>query len=241
MHENSPKAHNKRTVIHRFQKEKMLMQGKFLKLTLLSMSIALSVVPLRAEAKVDDHAVVKMQCYSQSMVKLKGDLRKLWIDHVLWTRSYLVSSLAGLEDQEKVLARLLKNQRDTGNAIKPYYGRQPVTIGDLLTEHIVIAGKVVAAAKSGNASDFEKYNKEWYRNADDIAAFLSKANPNWPMKSLQELLYKHLQLLTMNVSARLKKDWDADIHVFNQGEDHIIMLADFLSDGIIKQFPKQFK
>ncbi|WP_261303304.1 hypothetical protein [Paenibacillus andongensis] len=58
------------------------MQGKFLKVTLLSMSIALSVVPLRAEAKmVDEHAVVKMKCYTESMVKLKGDLRKLWIDH----------------------------------------------------------------------------------------------------------------------------------------------------------------
>ncbi|MDQ0891755.1 hypothetical protein QFZ81_006843 [Paenibacillus sp. V4I9] len=63
-------------------------------------------------------------------------------------------------------------------------------------------------AKGGNAPDFEKYNKEWYRNADDIAAFLSKANPNWPMKTLQDLLYGHLQLLTNNVSARLKKDWD---------------------------------
>jgi REP element-mobilizing transposase RayT len=224
-------------------KGEMLMQGKFLKVTLLSMSIALSVVPLRAEAKVvDEHAVVKMQCYSQSMVKLKGDLRKLWLEHMLWTRSYLISALAGLDDQEKVLARLLKNQKDIGNAIKPYYGEVAGNkLGDLLTEHIVIAGKVVAAAKSGNAPDFEKYNNEWYRNADDTAAFLSKANPNWPMKTLQDMLYGHLQLLTNNVSARLKKDWDADIAAFDQGEEHIIMLADLLSDGIIKQFPKQFK
>ncbi len=219
------------------------MKGKFLKLTLLSMSIALSVVPLRAEAKVaDEHAVVKMHCYSQSMVKLKGDLRKLWIDHVFWTRSYLVSALAGLEDQEKVLARLLKNQKDIGNAIKPYYGEAAGNqLGDLLTEHIVLAGKVIAAVKSGNSADFEKYNKEWYRNADDIAAFLSKANPNWPMKTAQDLMYGHLQLLTNNVLARHKKDWEADIATFEQYEDHIFMLADFLSDGIIKQFPKKFK
>lgn len=128
-----------------------------------------------------------------------------------------MSTLAGLEDQEKVLARLLKNQKDIGNAIKPYYGEGAGNqLGDLLTEHIVVAGKVTAAAKAGNAADFEKYNKEWYRNADDIAVFLSKANPNWPMKTAQDLL-------------------------FDQGEEHIIMLSDFLSDGIIKQFPKKFK
>ncbi|MCY9664022.1 glycosyltransferase [Paenibacillus alginolyticus] len=219
------------------------MQGKLLKVTLLSLSIALSVVPLRAEAKlVDERPVVKMHCYSQSMVKLKGDLKKLWLQHGVWARSYLVSTLAGLEDQEKVLARLLKNQKDIGNAIKPYYGEAMGNkLGELLTEHIVLAGKVIAAAKGGNASDYEKYNKEWYSNADDIAAFLSKANPNWPMKTLQDFLYGHLQLFTNNVSARIKKDWDADIAAFDQGEEHTIMFADFLSDGIIKQFPKKFK
>lgn len=216
------------------------MRGKFLKLTLLSMSIALSVAPLSAEAKMDERSAVKMQCYSQSMVQLKDDFKKLWFEHVLWTRSYIVSALAGLEDQEKVLARLFKNQRDIGNAIKPYYGEAAGNqLGDLLTEHIALAGNVIAAAKSGNAADFEKYNKEWYRNADVIAAFLSKANPNWPMKTAQDLMYGHLQSLTNNVSARLKKDWETDINAFDQGEDH--MLADFLSDGIIKQFPKKFK
>lgn len=92
-----------------------------------------------------------------------------------------------------------------------------------------------------NASDFEKYNKEWYRNADDMATFLSKANPNWSMKTLKDMFYVHLQLLTNNVKAKLKKDWEADIHTFDQGENHMIMFADVLSDGIIKQFPKKFK
>jgi hypothetical protein len=77
-------------------------------------------------------------------------------------------------------ARLLRNQQDIRNAMKPFYGEDAGNqLGKLLTEHIVIAGKVVDAAKSGNAAELEKNNKEWYRNADDIASFLSKANPNW--------------------------------------------------------------
>jgi hypothetical protein len=161
---------------------------------------------------------------------------------VLWTRSYILSNLAGLLDQEQVLARLLKNQKDIGNAIKPYYGEAAGNkLAELLTEHIAIAGKIVNAAKSGNQADFEKFNKEWYKNADDIAKFLSSANPNWTHKQIKDLLDRYLQLLTENVAARLAKNWEADIIAFDQGEDHIIMLADTLTEGIVKQFPDRFR
>jgi flavin-dependent dehydrogenase len=110
----------------------------------------------------------------------------------------------------------------------------------LLREHILLAGKVVDAAKSGNQADLKKYNKEWYRNADDIAMFLSNANPNWSNEALKELLYVHLQMLTDQVVARLKKDWDGEILAYDKGEDHIVKLADALAEGIIKQFPQKF-
>ena len=220
------------------------MKIRFLKLTLLGMILFVSLMPVKAEAlgSKQANAQKEKQCLSPSRVQLKENVRKLWIDHVLWTRSYIVSAIAGLDDQGKVLTRLLKNQQDIGNAIKPYYGEAAGNkLAELLREHILIAGKVVDAAKAGNQSDLEKYNKEWYRNADDIAKFLSSANPNWSNKTVRELLYVHLQLLTDAVTARIKKDWDADINAFDKGEEHIIMLADALTEGIIKQFPGQFK
>nr|WP_241675002.1 glycosyltransferase [Paenibacillus luteus] len=176
------------------------------------------------------------------MVQFKFDFRKLWIDHVVWTRNYIVSAAAELQDQQKVLDRLLKNQQDIGDAIKPYYGEEAGNkLAALLREHILIAGKIVDAAKQGNQAAVETYNKEWYKNADDIAQFLSSANPNWSNKQLKDLLYMHLQLVTDAVKARLTKDWDADIIAFDKGQEHIIMLADALSEGVIKQFLQQFK
>lgn len=131
--------------------------------------------------------------------------------------------------------------RAFGNAIKPYYGEAAGNKwAELLREHILIAGKIVDAAKSGNRAEVEKFNKEWYKNAEDIAMFLSGANPNWTAKQLKELLDVHLQLVADNVAARLRKDWKADITAFDKGEEHLIMLADVLAEGIIKQFPQQF-
>ncbi|MFJ7850393.1 glycosyltransferase [Peribacillus sp. NPDC097224] len=215
------------------------MKNLFMKVTLLIMSFALVFFPLHTEAK--GKANPSRQCMEETSVQLQSALRKLWIDHIIWTKSYIVSAISDLDDQEQVLARLLQNQDDIGNAIKPYYGEEASNkLAQLLREHILIAGKVVEAAKSGNQNNFKKYNTEWYKNADDIALFLSKANPNWSNEELKELLYMHLQLLTDQVSARLKKDTDAEIVAFDKGEDHIIILADVLTKGIIKQFPKKF-
>ncbi|MGG4441766.1 glycosyltransferase [Brevibacillus fortis] len=211
------------------------------KATLLMICLALFGVPVMAVAKEAQRNGQQQECIKPKEVKLQGDMRKLWVDHMIWTRGYLISALAGLEDQEKVLARLLQNQVDIGNAIKPYYGEEAgKKLAELLTEHIVIAGKIIDAAKKGDQATVEKLNKEWFRNADDIAKFLSSANPNWPEKDLKEMMYTHLKLLSDNLQARLKKDWDADIAAFDKGEEHIIAMADVLTAGIIKQFPNQF-
>ena len=77
------------------------------------------------------------------------DERQLWIDHVSWTRNFIVSDIASLEDKNIVLERLLKNQDDIGNSIKPYYGEDAGNkLSALLREHIELAGKVLEAAKT---------------------------------------------------------------------------------------------
>jgi len=179
---------------------------------------------------------------SKAVCEAKMAERKLWIDHVLWTRSFIVSDLANLEDKADVLTRLLKNQDDIGNSIKPFYGEEAGNkLAKLLREHIELAGQVVDAAKSGNTIDFKKYNTLWYQNADMIADTLSSLNDNYSNQVLKDMLYQHLKYVTDQVVARLKGDWKADIIAFDKGEDHMIMFADILIDGIVKQFPKMFK
>lgn len=220
------------------------MISQSLKWMVLGLSLVVGLVPTRIEATGSDqiHVPTQQQCLSQSMVQLEGDMRKLWIDHVVWTRNYIVSAVAGMKDRDKVLARLLRNQQDIGDAIKPFYGEAAGNkLTELLKEHILIAGKILEATKNGNQAEAEKYNKEWYRNADNIAQFLSSANPNWSKKQLKSLLEMHLKLVAEAVTARIKGDWDADIIAFDRGEAHLIKLADTLTNGIIKQFPKRFR
>ena len=179
---------------------------------------------------------------SKSSVDMNMAMRKLWEDHITYTRNYIISALADLEDVGKVAERLLKNQDDIGDAIKPVYGNEAgKKLSALLKDHIVIATEVVKAAKMGNNEGLSEANKKWYANADDIAAFLSSANPNWQKKTLQDMLYMHLEYTTQEVVSRLKKDWEADIAAYDKGHEHMLMFADMLTAGIVKQFPAKFK
>ena len=169
-------------------------------------------------------------------------MRKLWEDHVTWTRLYIVSAVAGLPDVPAAAERLLRNQSDIGDAIKPFYG---ATAGDHLTSllkpHILIAAEVLTAAKAGAAAAVKAASARWYANADEIADFLSGANPgNWPRETLRSEMRHHLDVTLQEAQARIRGDWAADIAAYDMVHQHILGMADVLSDGIIAQFPAKF-
>ncbi|WP_210213753.1 acetylglutamate kinase [Mesorhizobium sp. M4A.F.Ca.ET.022.05.2.1] len=177
----------------------------------------------------------------QSATDVRAAMRKLWEDHITYTRNYIISALADLQDTDEVAKRLLQNQDDIGDAVKPYYGDAAgQKLAALLKDHIKIATEVVKAAKSGSKDKLSAAQEKWTGNADDIAVFLGKANPNWPEKDLRDMLHKHLQLTTGEVVGRLKKDWAADIKSYDEGHDHMLKFADMLTEGIAKQFPYKF-
>jgi hypothetical protein len=174
---------------------------------------------------------------------LHNAMHKLWEDHITWTRVFIISAVAGLPDKDAATQRLLQNQVDIGNAIKPFYGN---AAGDQLTallkEHIVIAADVVTAAKANDNAKLDDANKRWIANADQIAAFLSKANPkNWPEAEMRMMMHDHLKLTTNEAAARIQGDWAADVRAYDAVHEQILKMADGLSTGIVKQFPEKFK
>lgn len=174
--------------------------------------------------------------------QLHQDMRKLWTDHTVWTRDYIVAAVDDRPDAQAAAKRLMKNQEDIGTAVAAYYGAaagQQLTA--LLKQHIGIAVDLIKAAKAGDAAAQKRAEDQWQQNAVDIAAFLSKANPNWPKETLVAMMKTHLSTTTAEVVARLKHDWEGDVRAYDAVYQHILMMADALSDGIVKQFPDKFK
>jgi len=213
----------------------------FVLTTLFAVSILLSGCnsPSTENTDIEKLAMVEAEFYAKAELKLS--MRKLWEDHVMWTRNVIFCLVDRLPGKDQAVNRLLQNQVDLGNAIKPYYGEEAgKKLTDLLYPHITIAAEVVNAAKAGNTTALDEANKRWYANADEISEFLSKANPNWEFEEMKMMMREHLKLTTDEAVQRIKKDYDADVIAYDKVNDAILKMSDMLADGIVKQFPEKF-
>ncbi|HWM53070.1 MAG TPA: hypothetical protein VNP71_07915 [Thermoplasmata archaeon] len=177
-----------------------------------------------------------------SAISFHDGMRKLWEDHVTWTRLVIVDVAFGTADTQATLERLLQNQVDIGNAIKPFYGEAAGSqLTALLTTHIVLAGNILVNAKAGNTDGVNANVTLWYQNANDIAAFLNGANPkNWPFAHMQDMMKTHLDLTLHEAVAQLTGDYPTSVSTYEQVHLEILQMADMLSAGIIAQFPSMF-
>ena len=181
--------------------------------------------------------------FSAKAVALRTAMDKLWEDHITWTRMVIVDFAAGLPDLKTAEARLLRNQADIGNAIKPYYGAAAgKKLTSLLRTHILEAVPVLVAAKEGDKAGLTKALAAWYANADQIARFLSSANPHsWPLPMMRTMMKQHLALTTKEAVARLQGNWTADVRAYDQVHAEILSMSHMLSSGIVRQFPRRFQ
>lgn len=172
-------------------------------------------------------------------------MRKLWEDHVVWTRQFIVSAATesgNLADIGPTTDRLLANQTDIGNALKPFYGEAAGNqVTALLRDHILTAADIIAAAKAGDGAAVEAASTAWYQNADDIATALNGLNPrNWPLAEMKAHMKDHLDLTLEEAVARLQGRYADDVAAYDKIHVQILGMADMLSDGIIAQFPAKF-
>jgi hypothetical protein len=179
---------------------------------------------------------------SPKAVSFTRAMDKLWEDHITWTRMVIVDFAAGLPDLKTAETRLLRNQTDIGNAVKPYYGAAAgAKLTSLLRTHILEAVPVLAAAKAGNKPALAEALDNWYANAHQIAVFLAKANPqSWPLGMMTAMMKRHLALTTAEAAARLQGRWAADVAAYDAVHAEILQMAGMLSSGIIHQFPERF-
>ena len=170
-------------------------------------------------------------------------MRKLWEDHVTWTRLAIVTFADGSPGFDATAARLLQNQSDIGDAIKPYYGDAAGNrLTALLRDHISIAVEILTAARDGNTSAFDAASTRWYANADDIADFLSAANPrSWPDSVLRADMKAHLDQTLSEAAHELHGEYAAGVTDYEAIHRHILMMADTLSAGVVAQFPSRFR
>jgi hypothetical protein len=204
-----------------------------------SLALALTGLAVALAPSAHDHDTVSASSRT-NRAGFHDAMRQLWEDHIVWTRMAIIGIVDDRPDQSFAVERLLQNQDDIGDAIKPFYGEAAgEALSELLREHIAGAADLLVAAKTGGG--FEAAHEAWYANGAEIGAFLADANPrNWDRAEMQAMMADHLDLTLAEAVARLQGDYAADVAAYDEIHVQILHMADMLSDGIIAQFPSEF-
>ncbi len=173
---------------------------------------------------------------------LKLSFRNLWTDHVFWVRNLVLATEYKDQAAAKVAEdRIVQDAKDIASAITPYYGKAASDkLYALLGGHYAAIKDYMNAAFSGNKMAEETASKLLKKNADEIAAFLSSANPNWSRTTLEAALTAHVGQHMADINEIAKKEYSADAKTWEAMKGHVEMIAGVLSSGIVKQFPKKF-
>jgi hypothetical protein len=181
------------------------------------------------------------------VAELKMALRNLYINHIFWVRDLVVSTRFG----EKAAVSEAdeygeKNANAIGHSIDPFYGQAAgAKFATLFGGHYsAVKAYMNAAFKNnfkGNAALKKAALDKLTKNANEIAAFLSSANPNLPKATVYGLLVTHAQQHIMSIDATAKKDWSAEADMWDPMVKHIYTISDAVAEAIAKQFPDKFQ
>lgn len=178
---------------------------------------------------------------TENYKSLNTGMRKLWAEHMQWTYATVDAYYHNSTGVSAQLNRLLKNQDDIGNAIIPYYGTAAGNqLTALLKDHINKAVPVLSAAQSGNTTALNTALNDRYANAQDIADFLSNANPNWDRTDMRHMMKMHIDQTVAYSVDLLNNNYTSAIVKYQDAFDHMMEMADDLAKGIAKQFPDKF-
>ncbi|CAK7052555.1 hypothetical protein [Tissierella sp.] len=182
-----------------------------------------------------------MECITRCQLNLMNEFHMLWEQHSAWTRMAITSIVFNLPDEKYTVNRLLRNPLDFGEALKPFYGDTIATnFAELLTKHLTLAADLVKAVIAGDNKKAEELEKNWYKNAEEIATLLGTINPFWSEEEWKRMLFEHLDFVKTEALDMINKDYEASIETYDKLEIQALEMADVMSNGIIKQFPCKF-
>jgi hypothetical protein len=175
------------------------------------------------------------------ILDLNNTFRKLWTDHVIWTRALIMAVSESFPDTQLITKRLFQNPKDFEIQFVKYYGIEKAKkFSNLLTEHLTIAGDLVVASKKQDINLVNQLDKNLYKNADEIAKFLNSINKYWDEKEMKKIMYDHLDLIKAEANYILKNKYQESIKIFDKIQNQALKMADMYTEGIMKQFQNEF-
>lgn len=169
-------------------------------------------------------------------------LRDLWVGHAFWVRNVVIETLNGNKDAASAAEKeVVANAKQIAGAIEPFYGKPAADkLFGLLAGHYGAVKQYLEAYNAGSKTKQDDAKKTLTGNAEEIATFLSGANPNLPFETLKSLLLTHGGHHIQQIQQLKAKQYVEEAQTWNAMKNHMYVIADALTGALAKQFPEKF-
>jgi hypothetical protein len=187
------------------------------------------------------HAAAKQAPRSAKASQTAAALRDLWVGHIFWVRNVTLATFNKNEAALKAAEQqAVANAQSIAAAIEPFYGASAKeALFKLLAGHYGAVKAYLVATAASDSSGQSKATESLTSNAADIAGFLSKANPNLPKDTVNELLLAHGGHHIQQIQELKDANYAAEAKTWEEMKAHMYVIADAMADALVKQFAKK--
>ena len=212
------------------------------RLCLAGVLVAGPIAGAQAHGTEDHSAAARQAPLPAKAVQTRAALRDLWVGHVFWVRNVAVATLAKNDAAAKAAEEAaVANAKAIAAAFEPYYGAPAKdALFKLLAGHYGAIKAYLLATAAGDAPAQSKATTALTKNADEIAVFLSKANPNLPKDAVNGLLLAHGGHHIQQILELKDGKYEAEAKTWEEMKGHMYVIADALTQALAKQFAKRF-
>jgi len=165
------------------------------------------------------------------------NLRQLWTQLAIWSRSLIVSTAGNLGDIQMIEDRLMYLPEAFAALLGQYFEPQEADrFRELLVEHIAAVLALVSAEKNNDIQTVNHETANLYDNANRIAAYLVSIDSYWNREHWGTILDDYIEILLADLVARMAGEYAKEIDIFDDLQTQAIKLADYMAQGMMQKF-----
>jgi hypothetical protein len=211
---------------------------------------AATVIPRSEPAFAHDHSAKMINesfaaakdARTHKTIETAAALRELWLGHIFWVRNVSIAAIDKNDLAVKAAEhQAVANAKAIAASIEPFYGAAAQeSFFKLLAGHYGAVKAYLGATVAADAAAQATSTQALASNAEEIAVFLSKANPYLPKDAVQGLLLAHAGHHIQQIQQLKDRKYEAEAQTWEDMKKHVYQIADATADALAKQFVKKF-
>ena len=169
--------------------------------------------------------------------QLWEDMREVLSSQGMLEKMYIDSANFATENNDAVMQRFAQNPQEFADILKMYYSEADSNAIKLLqAEWITKLEEMVDAAKKMDYERMRILSEQMQENAEEMAELLAEGNSELDEEYLEQLLGKLAGSAYEGVNLMMEQKYPQALMVHEDATKTRMELADYLTDGIIKNF-----